>query len=155
MWVAQIVVNHVLCRVIDKRIPSRASCHWTSDPVTVYVRSCKVFFRIQNMPIWLPQSKSTGFQNPDHLQIWGKLQAPNSSPAWPWSKIRTVGTFKTLKGGFTGFRRGAFCNTKKNSSVFAVSKKMGKFVGTYWNLHRLPSTSLSHPSGPNLLSEML
>jgi len=49
MWVAQIVVNHVLCRVIDKRIPSRASCLWTSDPVTVHVRSCKVFtleFRI-------------------------------------------------------------------------------------------------------------
>lgn len=41
-----------MCRVewlVKGFLPPTASCHWTSDPVTVYVRSCKVFtleFRI-------------------------------------------------------------------------------------------------------------
>lgn len=90
MWVAQIVVNHVLCRVIDKRIPSRASCLWTSDPVTVHVRSCKVFtleFRIcmKNALNLTSTVEVYGVSKSGPSANLGELQAPNSSPAWPWS----------------------------------------------------------------------
>ena len=134
MWVAQIVVNHVLCRVIDKRIPSPYCIlplnKWSSHSLCKIMQSLHFFnseYAWKMHSIWLPQSKLRVSKSGPSANL-GELQAPNSSPAWPWSKIRTVGTFKTLKGGFTGFRRGAFCNTKKNSSVFAVSKKWGSLL---------------------------